>query len=160
MEIAIFISNIVIFILLIFVTFIQKRTLASKEKIIQDYKDIPELAKIQSSMREEITKLEAKKKMEELKKKFYSDKKKSVESLSEEAYELYRVISNLIFAYADYWYFEMVIKNMKSIATKENLVDELNKRKEYWLTSKNYSTDKLLREVVLQMAYEKGKLSF
>lgn len=160
MQTAIFISNIVILIFLIYVTVIQKRALTSKEKIIQDYKDIPELAKIQSAMREDIAKLETEKKIEELKKKFDSDKTKSIETYSAEAYELYRIISKLIFAYADYWYFEMVIKNMKDIKTKEILVDELNKRKEYLQSSKNYPISKTIREVVLRRVYEEGKLSF
>ena len=160
MQIAIFISNIVILIFLFYVTFIQKRALASKEQIIQDYKDVPELAKIQSSMREDILKLETEKKIEELKKNFGSDKTKSIETFSTEAYELYRVLNKLIFAYADYWFFEMVIKNMKKIAMKEVLLAALNKQKEMLMDREAYPYAKFAREVVLRNLYQEGKLTF
>jgi Ser-tRNA(Ala) deacylase AlaX len=137
---------------------VQKKVIVSKEEIIQDYKDIPELSKLKSSLKDEITKLQTDKKIEELKKKFDLDKQKSIEAFSNEAYELYNVLIKLIFVYADYWYFEKVIEKMANIKSKESLLEQLKKRKKIYEEGKDYPRTKIVREVILMRLHAEGKL--
>jgi len=146
MLIAILILEIIIIILFIYTFRVQWQALRSKESIIQDYKDIPELAKAKISMKEDLYKMELNKKIKELEQKA----KEREKVYRNEGSELYHTIIRLIFAYADFWYFGYIVKNMKDITAKEFLLKELQERKKELIeVEKKNPGSKLFREAIL-----------
>lgn len=155
MQIAILILEIVIIILFIYTFRAQWQALRSKKSIIQDYKDIPELAKAKISMKEEIFKMELDKKIKESEEKAKEEEK----AYLHESYVLYKTISKLIFNYADFWYFGHTIENMKDVIAKKILLKELHERKKELIeVEKKNPGSKLFREAVL-MRLGKEKIS-
>ena len=157
MDIAILILEIVIIILLIYTVRTQRQALRSKESIIQDYKDIPELAKATISMKEEFYKMELDRKIKESEK-----KAKALEKVYlHECYVLYHTISKLIFSYADFWYFGHTVESMKDVITKKVLLKELHERKKELIEGeKKNPGSKLLREAVLMRLHHEKKLPY
>jgi len=169
MHIAILILEIIIIILFIYTFRVQWQALRSKKSIIQDYKDIPELAKAKISMREELFKMELDKKIKESEEKAKEKEKaylhESEEKAKEkekaylhESYVLYKTISRLIFIYADFWYFGFIIENMKDVITKKVLLKELHERKKELIeVEKKNPGSKLFREAIM-MRLSKEKI--
>ena len=154
MDVAILILEIIIIILLIYTLRTQRQALRSKESIVQDYKDIPELAKATISMKEKLYKVELDKKIKESEEKAKEKEKVYLD----ESYVLYKTISKLIFTYADFWYFGHTIENMKDVITKKVLLKELHERKKELIEGeKKNPGSKFFREAVL-MRLDKEKI--
>ncbi len=157
MDVAILILEIIIIILLIYTMRTQRQALRSKESIVQDYKDIPELAKAKISMKEELYKMELDKKIKESEK----EAKSKEEIYLDECYELYKTIVRLMFVYADFWYFGHTIENMKDIITKKVLLKELHERKKGLIElEKKNPGSKLHRDTILMRLHHEKKMPY